>query len=350
MIRPWISDIIVTMQSTKNAGVAMKKATRRSVKHHYVPQCYLRQFALQYRKGHHVAVFDRKIGTSFRANVKDVACQNYFNRLNLTGMAPDALEKAMSGFETKLAAALARINEARSHENEEDRAYLITLVGLTALRNPDIRESLRKIYEDAGKMNIAARLASKETYDESIRQAKDQGALPADYNVTYDEMKAAFERGDFKIVLQNEALISLELQMLDHIMPLLFRRGWHLLRAPDGSGGFVTSDRPFFLMWSDPAKRTGPNAPGIALAGTDIYFPISPQLAVVGAFDVRNTIEDVDETRVAVANSAMTAGAHRQVYARDHQFSYAQTAQEKPRRGGQLISDKRFPRKDVPRS
>jgi hypothetical protein len=194
-------------------------------------------------------------------------------------------------------------------------------------------------------MNIAARLKSQETYDASVKEAKQQGALSADYDVTYDEMKAAFEGGDFRLVLENAALVSLELQLLDHIIPLLLRRGWHLLRAPEVSAGFITSDRPFFLTWSDPAMRAGPLAPGIALTGTDIYFPISPQLAVVGAFDVVNTVEDIDEARVALANGAMTAGADRQVYSRDHNFSYAQTLEEKPRRGYQLISDKRFPRK-----
>jgi hypothetical protein len=321
----------------------MGNTRNRSVKQHYIPQCYLRQFAYQYRKGHQVAVFDRKTDKSFRANVKDVACQNYFNRIEVNGMDPEELEKAMSEFENKLTGALARINEARSLENEKDRAYLITLIGLTALRNPEMRENIRKIHEDVGRMNIAVRLKSQETYDASVREAKREGALPADYDVTYDEMKAAVEGGGFKLVLNNNALISLELQLLDHTMPLLCRRGWHLLRAPERSGAFITSDRPFFLMWSDPAMRTGPLAPGLALTGTDIYFPISPQLAVVGAFDVENTIEDVDEARVAVANSAMTAGAHRQVYARDHKFSYAQTLQEKPRRGNQLVSDKRFP-------
>jgi Protein of unknown function (DUF4238) len=324
----------------------MRKTGNRPVKQHYVPQCYLRQFAHRRKKGHYLAVFDRKTDKSFPANVKDVACQNYFNRVEVDGMDPDALEKAMSEFEAKLAEALARINEARSLENEEDRAHLITLIGLTALRNPEMRENIRKIHEDTGKLNIAARLESEATYNASVQEAKQQGALPADYNVTYDEMKAGFDGGGFKLVLKNNALVSLELQLLDHTMPLLLKRGWHLLRAPEGSGGFITSDRPFFLIWSDPAMRTGPLAPGLALTGTDIYFPISPQLAVVGAFDVANTIEDVDEARVTVANSAMTAGADRQVYARDHKFSYAQTFKKTPRTGNQLISDKRFPRKN----
>jgi hypothetical protein len=288
------------------------KIRNRPVKHHYIPQCYLRQFSHRYKKkGYQVAVFDRETGKSFRANVKDVACQNYFNRIEINGMDPDELEKAMSQFETKLADALARINEARSLENVDDRAHLLTLIGLTALRNPEIRENIRRIHEDIGRMNIAARLTSQETYDASVQEAKRQGALSTDYDVTYEEMKAAFDGGKFKFVLKNNAHISLELQLLDHIMPLLFRRGWHLLRAPEGSGDVITSDRPFFLMWSDPAMRAGPLAPGLALTGTDIYFPISPKLAVVGAFDVANTIEDVDEARVAVANSAMTAAADR---------------------------------------
>src|SRR5665213_2121752 len=105
----------------------MGKRGNRPVKQHYIPQCYLRQFAIRYKKkGHQVAVFDRKTDDSYRANVKDVACQNYFNRIEVDEMDPKTLEKAMSKFETKLADAIARINQARSLVNEEDRTYLIT--------------------------------------------------------------------------------------------------------------------------------------------------------------------------------------------------------------------------------
>ena len=130
-----------------------------------------------------------------------------------------------------------------------------------------------------------------------------------------------------------------------HTIPLLHKRGWHLLRAPGGSGGFITFDRPFYLMWEDPAVREGPLAPGLAMMGTDIYFPISPTLAVVGAFNVGNTIEDASEETVAACNSTMPDGADRQVYSPDHKFKYARTREEEPRTGNQLISDKRFLRK-----
>jgi hypothetical protein len=321
----------------------MRKGQRGSKNHHYVPQCYLRYFAIKYKKGHQLSVFDRVSDKSFKSNVKNICCQNAFNRIEVDGMDPNALEEAMSEFESKLANALVRINETRSLANEEDHAYLITLIGLTALRNPHLRETIRKIHEKAAKLNISERLRSKEAYDESVLEAKRQGALPEDYNVTYEEMKKAFEAGVFKLILKNNHLISQEFRLLDHILPLLFRRGWQLVRAPMDTGGYITSDRPFFLTWSNPAMRAGKLSPGLALRLTQIYFPISPQLAVVGAFEIENGEEDVGERRVALMNGAMVQNADRQVYARNHCFSYTMTLDEPSRKGGQLISDKRFP-------
>jgi hypothetical protein len=82
------------------------------------------------------------------------------------------------------------------------------------------------------------------------------------------------ESGKYRLRLDQNYQISLELMLLDYILPLLFRRGWVLVRAPEGSGGFITSDSPFYLTWSDPAKRKGDLAPGLAMNGTDIYFPV----------------------------------------------------------------------------
>jgi hypothetical protein len=320
----------------------MRLRTKGRVNHHYIPQCYLRQFAIKYRKAHQLSVFDRKTGSSRKANVRNVSCQNAFNRIHLDGMNHNALEEAMSEFETKLAETLVRINDARSLANEDDRAYLITLVGLTGLRNPSLRETIRKTHDDTGKRNLAARLQSKQTYDSSVAEAKRQGALPEGFDVSYEEMKQAFEGGGFKLVLSNNDLISHELQLLDHCLPLLFRRRWRLMRAPEGSGGFITSDRPFFLTWSDPAMRGSNRAPGIAVPHTQIYFPVSPTLALVGAFEIEHGADDIDIGRVALMNGAMVQNASREVYSRNHGFSYTMTLAEPSRQGTQLVSDKRF--------
>ncbi|MDE5461563.1 MULTISPECIES: DUF4238 domain-containing protein [unclassified Bradyrhizobium] len=57
---------------------------------------YLRQFANKHGKAHHV--FDRKKAQSYKNNTEDVACLNYFNRIQLGGMDPDALERHCARF------------------------------------------------------------------------------------------------------------------------------------------------------------------------------------------------------------------------------------------------------------
>jgi len=53
-----------------------------------------------------------------------------------------------------------------------------------------MRKNIHGIATDLGRMNIAARLQNEEIYNASVHEAKAEGALPDDYDVTYDEMKA----------------------------------------------------------------------------------------------------------------------------------------------------------------
>ena len=123
----------------------------------------------------------------------------------------------------------------------------------------------------------------------------------------------------------------------------MLRRKWVLIKAPERSGGFITSDHPAILMWSDPKMRAGLYGPGFGLTGTEVLFPVCPRLAVVGAFEIRegDTIE-VDENAVAAFNGAQIAYAERQVYARDRNFTYALRPNEPPRKASRLIDDKGF--------
>jgi hypothetical protein len=52
-------------------------------------------------------LFDRVTDTSYKAYVRNVACQNAFNRINLEGEDPNALEKAYGEFDTQVAESVA---------------------------------------------------------------------------------------------------------------------------------------------------------------------------------------------------------------------------------------------------
>jgi hypothetical protein len=144
------------------------------------------------------------------------------------------------------------------------------------------------------------------------------------------------------------AQIKREIDVFNKVLPILFRRHWVLLKAPANSGGFVTSDHPFTLLWSDPKMRGGFYGPGLGMPSTEAAFPISPSLAVIGTFEGQNGERRIDEFSVAAFNGAIITFAERQVYARDQDFFYAMHEFEIPKPASQLITDHRFLQKDEP--
>ncbi|MGY3484406.1 hypothetical protein ACVW1C_002289 [Bradyrhizobium sp. USDA 4011] len=154
----------------------------------------------------------------------------------------------------------------RHLENEDDRAHLLTLIGLTALRNPDVRKNIRDIASDVGRMNIAARLQNELTYNASVQEAKAQGGLPDDCNVTHNEMKAAFEDGCFKIVLDNNALISTANPLRVSTACTTFRGMHDHLDAPRANAGVITPGSPSIPQ----AKASAGEAHGLVIAFASI--------------------------------------------------------------------------------
>lgn len=314
-------------------------------KHHYVPQCYLRLFSVSHKKIPQLTVFDRERRKMFRTGIDNVAAQRDFNTIEVEGYDPDTFENEMSHFESELAEALRRINAARSLANEEDRAYLLNLVCLTALRNPRLRETMRRGREQEARIIMDQVLTSKETYERHIREMKDAGR-GRELDVSYEQMKTFVEEGNYRITLNNNSQIGREIRVFDKVLPLLFQRGWVLLRAPANSGGFITGDHPFCLIWSEPKLRGSFFPPGLGLRGTEIYFTISPRLAMVGAFEMKNDEVDVTEESVAIVNGAIIHTAEAQVYARDHSFHYVMQPDEPLRKASKLLSDQHFIRPD----
>lgn len=75
--------------------------------HHYLPQCYLKGFSKKKgKKSWQLQVIDVEYKTQFPATPKRVGLQRDFNRIDIEGVEPDALETSLSTFETDLAESL----------------------------------------------------------------------------------------------------------------------------------------------------------------------------------------------------------------------------------------------------
>ena len=220
-------------------------------RHHYVPQCYLRGFVLDRAKPQ-LFVIDGKDQRSFRTAPANVAAERDFHRIEIDGYPSDALENALSGFETEVSQALDRIIMTRSIKNDDDRAYLLNLMALIAIKNPRHREGWRSAQEQICKKILDLATATPERWASQIRRAKADGYIDADADEDYRRMREFVEADQYKIGVPTDRHLEMEMKAFETVLPFFFHRKWVLFRAPVGATGFVTSDHPVCLMWSDP--------------------------------------------------------------------------------------------------
>lgn len=313
-------------------------------RHHFVSQCYLKSFAVPRKGQPQTTVFDGLTRKTYRTGIGNVGAERDFNRVEVDGQDPNILEDALAKFEGELGPALGRIIAVSSLANTDDRAALLNFMCLLALRNPRLRETMRNAQEQTARKLMDLVLSSKEMYEAELKRAREDGFATGVGHVPYEEMKQFFEDGQFKIEVPTERHIQQEIGLFDKILPLFFRRGWLLLQAPQNSAGFITSDHPVCLMWSDPSRRGRFYGPGLGLPGTEVIFPISPGLAMIGAFELKDDEREVADEVVAAVNGAIATYAERQVYARDSNFHYQTQSSAPPRKANKLLGDQIFKR------
>ncbi len=309
--------------------------------HHFVPKCYLRGFVRHHDKPK-LFVVDRQNGTTFQANPRNVAAERDFHAIDLAGQSADALEGALAQFEGPLANALSRVIADREIRAEEDKTYLLNLIAMLAVKNPRHRQTFMAFEERLYDMIGDVITANDEIWNSQVQQAKAAGLIQKESAVTREEVREFLKRGDYTLEVGAGHHVALELDVFDKVLRCCAARHWILLRAPLGSPGFITSDHPVCLFWSDPKMRKGPYGPGHGIRGTEVLFPISSGLAWIGTLEHQPKTIDVTEEKVRTFNAAVLSACHRQVYGRDGDCAYQMHPGEKPSRLRDLLKDGRF--------
>jgi hypothetical protein len=307
-------------------------------RHHYVPQCYLKCFADDPDKPK-LFVIDGKEQRTFCTAPANVAVERDFHRIDVEGHPPDALENAFSGFESEVSEALERVIRARSINNVDDRAYLLNLMALMAIKNPRRRESWRGFQEQIAKRIMDLATATPERWAAQIRRGKADGYIASDAPEDYQRMRDFIEGDQYTITVPTDRHITLEMEAFETVLPCFFHRQWVLFRAPPGATGFVTSDHPICLMWADPKRRDKFHPPGHGLRETQLLFTVSKELAMMGAFEAEGEERDAPDWLIAQINATVALYADRQIYARDSNFTYRMAHNTRIMRGDEFLAD-----------
>ena len=300
---------------------------------HYVPQYYLRSFIGERDM---LYVVDRPREKFFRVPTKKVGGELYFNLINVKGVDPFAVEKALSEMEGIVAPCLERVKATKSLADEKDRSGVMNLMAAVSIRNPKQRAAIDGIVNQIGQAMEAAIFETKERYDAYTGSMRSQGKETKE---TFEEAQAISKNTPGRFKGTQEFHVINELQFHDHYVRGYEQRKWQMLVASEGPGGFVTSDHPVCLRWCDGQDHGNP---GIAVQGTEVIFPLSPQLVLRGRLDGEENVIDADADTVAGMNSVLISNIHNQVYAQDALFRYKRGPKDEIGSGSTLDQDKVF--------
>ena len=254
----------------------------------------------------------------FETNPRNVGGVRDFNRVQIAGFKPDAIEGMLANFEGQVATALRNVAVSRKFEGD-DRLFILNLLALLAVRSPQMREHWRQMEEQLMKKMLGLSLASKERWEaqEAAMAKAGKGPEPGEPPISYEQMKEFYENDEYDITLNTEHHIGIEFKAHDAVLKALMARKWEMHAiASEGVGCFVTTDRPVVLTWNSPEKIPPMyrESPGFGMPDTEVLFPITKNLIVIGSFEGKDGTVPATTSFVAGANTRMIHRAFEQMY------------------------------------
>jgi hypothetical protein len=292
----------------------MVSITRR---HHYLPQAYLAGFTDTGTKDGWFYVLDADSGTCFRTSPKNVAVELDFNRVAIEGKPPDVIENVLSNFENSAAQAIREVNNTKNFPNDDNFNWIINLLCLIAVRNPQRRKSFNRSLERMVCVIDDLLTSDEKIWAHHLKSAQEAGYI-GETNISFEEYKRFNEQGEYKIEFTPESNLWIELGTFKKVLQILAQRTWSILVAPSSGLEFICSDHPVTLNWKDLDKR-GPI--GYGLKNTEVFFPLGPQTGLYGVYeDFLPPVVHMNPGQVALMNTRVSNSAERHVFSATDTF------------------------------
>ncbi|QOF71499.1 DUF4238 domain-containing protein [Aminobacter sp. SR38] len=302
--------------------------------HHYVPQTYLRGFSHGVDRQAQVFVADLERGKTFTTLVRNIGSSRDFNRIDVQGHHPNALEDAYTKFEDQMAPALKRVSAARSLDSEEDKILILNLIALLAVRNPRFRKNFSGFMDQIYR-NIAHITFSKKERWESLKRRMSKDGIKVREDIPFERLQKFALSDDYDIVTSKTTHARIEVGQFDNLIRLLIMRNWRLLVAGDDAGDFITSDHPVCLQPTN-ANLIGKPL-GYGLKNTALFFPIDRKTALAGEFDGASETLVLHPLQVSTVNTLIIRCARSQIYAADDAFAFI-AADQSIKKGRELLA------------
>ena len=279
-------------------------------RHHYLPQAYLSAFTCTGSKDEQFFVLDVHTGRPFRTAPINVAVERDFNRVNIEGKPIDVIENALSSFEVQAVMSIRNVIESEKFPNDENCNWILNLLCLIAIRNPQRRKSFNHSREQLIHRIGDLLVSDKKIWNQHVRKMQEAGEnFNAD--VSFDDVKRFIKGRKYRLEFFPEGNLRVEFHTFDKILPLLGQRTWSVLVAPTDGPEFICSDHPVTLVW-----KSGKDGPvGYGLKETEVFFPLGRKVGFYGVFEtpLRQVVK-LKPSQVAMMNKRVALNAERHVF------------------------------------
>ena len=285
---------------------------------HYVPQFLLRRFVGEDGK---LRVFNRGNGLSYNASPKDVACQRYYNAVELdTGcIDTQTIEKELSQIEGSGSAVikLLLLGTTPTPEQRDEFALFLTSQDF---RSPRRRQEFADMLLGIEHQKFSkSTMISVENYIQKVTKASEE-----EKELDFKELSAKS-----KLIVDDDGTVSVGFKGTIHALsaakyfaPVVSKMDWNLFRAPQGNS-YVICDSPVQLYESSETLEKY-NGPAYWRKGSYISIPLSPDACLVASHPNRTgaikwppnfTITKATGADVRFFNNLQLLGCLKQIYA-----------------------------------
>lgn len=280
-----------------------------SKRQHYVSNFYLKKFS----QDDYFFVIDLKNKEIRKYHKKETEkyCQKkYFNKIESNEIDPEWLEKEFKKFEDNALNAISELENGAEFDGVIKKDILLLAI-LYYVRHPERRKHWEKtqeninqaVFEIVNDQVLSLPLGSKLNGFEINQELKD--AVP--YLKIQTEPPTTNQH------------IALELKYFQENHEILMERNWILLHA-NAENDFITTDNPVMLFWKD--SNHPPHSPGLRSRNTQIIFPLTKKLLLVGDFEMSNGVDVVTHQEIARLNHTISLNAERFVFSASQNFDF----------------------------
>lgn len=258
-------------------------AKGKSVRHHFIPQFYLKGFA-DPQNPPFIWVYRKDSGDIIKSSVKDAAVhKHYYSFKSQVSGTRDSqtLEKWLGDIEASVSKIYRKIINKQKINNLE-RSRFSTFLALTLTRVPNYRENMiNKPTAQLMKRIQTISASSRRRFEIQMKQyEKDTGTK---LSVPVEQLRQYILKGNYDIKVTNPGYsLGFMVETAQDLAPIFHKMNWAFLEITNDKY-FLTCDNP--LYYTDPTHK--PNSfYGVGLMNREIEvtLPLSKELALLATW------------------------------------------------------------------